>query len=416
MSEAARTPQIEGRSFQERLVRLADWLAVAVAVTLPWSVTASSIAIVLWLLAVLPIVDWSALRRNLVLPAVALPMLLGLFAAVAIVWSGASAADQFGSIKIFARLAIIALLVVQFQRSERGFWVVGGFVASCTLLLAVSWYFWLFVPPGAKPAGVPIKDYIVQSTEFLICVFALAHFSLDAWRRCERRLALVLALIAFVFLANISYVASARSTLIALVVLVPLFVLQRFGWKQASGVVALAAIVGALVWSSSAYLRARVLDVAQEVRDYRQRSAETSSGFRLEFWSRSIISVSQAPIIGHGTGAQRDQFRQTARGSDGIGAAITDNPHNQVLYVAIQFGGVGTMLLFAMWFAHAMLFRIGGLAAWVGMGLVVQNVIAGLFNTPLVEFTAGWMYIFGVGVLGGMTLRSGRFDATIPPK
>lgn len=408
MSEAAHTPPIEGFPFRERLVRLADGLAIVVAVTLPWSVTASSIAIVLWLLAVLPIIDWLALRRSLMLPAVALPVLLGLLAAIAIAWSGAAAADQFGSFKIFARLAIIALLIAQFQRSDRGFWVVGGFVASCTLLLAVSWYFWLFVPPGAKSAGVPVKDYIVQSTEFLICLFALAHISLDAWRRGARRLACALGFLALVFLANLSYVASARSALVALVVLVPLFLFQRFGWKQALGIAALAAVIGALVWTSSAYLRARVLDVVQEVHDYRKDSAQTSSGFRLEFWSRSIVSISQAPIIGHGTGSQREQFRRTASTSGGIGAAITDNPHNQALYVAIQFGGLGTALLFAMWFAHLMLFRGGGLAGWVGIGLVVQNMIAGLFNTSLVEFTAGWMYIFGVGVLGGIVLRGAQ--------
>ena len=85
---------------------------------------------------------------------------------------------------------------------------------------------------------------------------------------------------------------------------------------------------------------------------------------------------------------------------------MTDNPHNQTLFVAIQFGGLGTVLLYAMWFAHLLLFRGDGLVAWVGTALVVQNIVAGLFNTSLVEFTHGWMYIFGVGVLGGMMLRA----------
>jgi len=52
-----------------------------------------------------------------------------------------------------------------------------------------------------------------------------------------------------------------------------------------------------------------------------------------------------------------------------------------------------------------LLFRGGGLAAWLGFGVVVQNIVAGLFNSYLFEFTLGWVYIFGVGVLGGMALR-----------
>ena len=107
--------------------------------------------------------------------------------------------------------------------------------------------------------------------------------------RGQRPRALALGLLALLFLANIGYVASARSTLVAVVALLLLFVFQRFGWKQAFGMVALATVVAALTWMSSPYLRTRVLNVVQEIHDYRTKSAETSSGYRLEFWTRSIV-------------------------------------------------------------------------------------------------------------------------------
>jgi hypothetical protein len=184
-----------------------------------------------------------------------------------------------------------------------------------------------------------------------------------------------------------------------------LFILQRLGWKQAFAAVTLAVILAATTWMSSSYMRTRVLNIVQEIQDYRTESAETSSGYRLEFWTRSLVIVSQAPIIGHGTGSQREQFQRSASGQGRHAKAVTDNPHNQTLFVAIQFGALGTTLLYAMWFAHILLFRGENLAAWVGTALVVQNIVAGFFNTSLVEFTHGWMYIFGVGVLGGMMLR-----------
>jgi hypothetical protein len=37
--------------------------------------------------------------------------------------------------------------------------------------------------------------------------------------------------------------------------------------------------------------------------------------------------------------------------------------------------------------------------------VVVQNIVSCIFNTYLLEFTLGWMYVFGVGVLGGMMFR-----------
>lgn len=410
MSGATRSTLVKRFSERSRFAPLADGFAVAAAVALPWSVTAASIAIVLWLLTVLPTLDWGALRRSVAMPAGGLPVLLCLLAIVGVAWTDGAPADQFGSIKVFARLMIIAVLFVQFQRSERGLWVVGGFLVSCSLLLLVSWLFSLFpsIAWRVRFPGVPVKDYIVQSGEFLICMFALGHLSLDAWRRGQRLRAYALALLALLFLANITYVALARSTFVALIVVVPLFIFQRFGWKRALGLVMFAAVMAALAWTSSPYMRMRVLDVAQEIQDYRAANARTSSGYRLEFWTRSIAFVSEAPLIGHGTGSQREQFRRATAGGEGIGPIDTDNPHNQTLFVAIQFGGLGTMLLYAMWFAHLLLFRGEGLAAWVGTGLVVQNMVAGLFNASLIEFTHGWMYIFGVGILGGMMLRSGR--------
>ena len=81
------------------------------------------------------------------------------------------------------------------------------------------------------------------------------------------------------------------------------------------------------------------------------------------------------------------------------------NPHNQVLAVAIQLGMLGAAILIAMWLAHLALFRGGGLIAWIGIVMVVQNVASAPFNSHLFDSFHGWLYVFGVGVLGGIALR-----------
>ena len=45
------------------------------------------------------------------------------------------------------------------------------------------------------------------------------------------------------------------------------------------------------------------------------------------------------------------------------------------------------------------------MAAWIGLLVVVQNILSSLFNSHIVDFHAGWMYVLGVGVAGGMVLR-----------
>ena len=74
--------------------------------------------------------------------------------------------------------------------------------------------------------------------------------------------------------------------------------------------------------------------------------------------------------------------------------------------VAIQLGIAGTALLFGMWLSHFILFRVGGLAGWVGMAVVAQNFIGSLFNNHLTDFTQSWIYIFGVGVAGALALKA----------
>jgi O-antigen ligase len=74
------------------------------------------------------------------------------------------------------------------------------------------------------------------------------------------------------------------------------------------------------------------------------------------------------------------------------------------LTVALQLGLVGIFALIAMWIAHLALFRGAALMSWFGMMVVVENIVSSLFNSHLFDFTQGWLYVFGVGVIGGSVL------------
>ena len=115
--------------------------------------------------------------------------------------------------------------------------------------------------------------------------------------------------------------------------------------------------------------------------------------------------------VGHGTGSTRGLFEQAAIGQTGAAAEIIGNPHNQTLNVAVQWGAVGIVVLYAMWLVHLLLFRGEGLIAWVGLLVVVQNIFTSLFNSHLFDFHEGWMYVLGVGIAGGTLLRQGLRDA-----
>ena len=162
---------------------------------------------------------------------------------------------------------------------------------------------------------------------------------------------------------------------------------------------------------TSPYLRDRVEGVASEYANYRETGKATSTGERVVYWRVSLESIAQAPLFGHGTGSTKELFDREAMGKTGGWSQSIRNPHNQTLYVAIQWGVLGCVILYAMWYFHLSLFRGNDVAAWIGLLSVVQNFVSSLFNSHLFDFSKGWIYVLGVGVAGGMTNHAGVLES-----
>lgn len=393
------------------LSRIADGLAVAVAVSLPWSTSATGILVVIWLLALLPTLDVNALRREVMTPAGGLPVLLVALGAIGMLWADLPWTERLAGFSGFARLLIIPLMLVQFQRSDRGKTVLLGFLISCAVLLACSLLVAVWPRLGGfrpKAFGVPVKDYIVQSGEFVACAFGLSFLAVDLYRAHRRLAATACLLLAGAFMLNVLYIASGRTALVTIPFLLILFALWQFGWKRGTGIIAAAAVLGTLIWFSSPYLQRRVVSVGKEVQAYVVDRKATSAGQRLDYWKKSLGFIATAPVLGHGTGSIRQMFEKASEGETGSWAIPSENPHNQTLVVGVQIGLLGIAVLWAMWISHLLLFRGEGLLAWIGLVVVVQNIIGSLFNSHLFDFTQGWLYILGVGAAGGAVLSARR--------
>ena len=397
-----------------RSERIADYLAVATAASLPWSTSAAGILIAAWLVSFLLTYPSTAIRQELATAAGGLPALLWLFAVLGMLWADAGLAQRLSALGGFHKLLLIPLLLAQFRRSERGAWVLYGFLASCSALMLASWIqhvLWLLAPvhetTGRVP-GVPVRDYIAQSAELSVCAFALLALSIDRVRSRAWPIRLGSAALALLFLANVFYVATGRTSLVVFPVLFAALGFWWSGWRGLVGASVAACAVCAALWLSSPLVQERVIRALEDTREFRaagDQSSITSAAVRLELWKKSIAFIADAPVFGHGTGSIPGLYRRAAAAQSGIAAIASDNPHNQYLGVAIQLGLVGTVLLLAMWLAHLSLFGGGSLVAWIGTVVVLQNMVSSLFNSHLFDFFHGWLYVIGVGVAGGMALR-----------
>ena len=297
-------------------------------------------------------------RRELGSAAGGLPVLLWMLAAIGMLWADVSWSEQIDGMGGYHKLLMIPLLLAQFRRSGQAKWVLLGFLTSSVVLMIVSWGLAL-IPGltwrGRQGVGLPVKDYILQSEIFAIVAFGLLGQAAELWRARKGSSRSFSGLLAMSFFANVAYVATGRTTLVAMAVLLLLFGLRRFGWKGALGVCLTGAVMAGAFWASSPYLRQRVLPAVEQIRTH--GSGEISTiGLRLEYWKKSVAFIAEAPMLGQGTGTIPQLFR---RGAAAHTAPYlrTVNPHNQVLAVAIELGLPGAIVLIAMWIAHVGLFR-----------------------------------------------------------
>lgn len=396
------------------LMRLADGLAVATAISLPWSTSAAGILMTLWLLALIPTLTWAELKRELTAPAGGLPVLLVLLGILGMLWADVSLIERWKGLGSFLKLAVIPLLFIHYRRSDNANWVFGGFVLSCAVLLLLS-YLSIVWPaatlPMSREYGVPVRNAASQSGEFVTCIFGLVYVAYDAMMNRRWLWSAGLVAVCLAMLANILFVAMGRTALVLILVLAVLFALRRLSGRGVLVFAVAAALLGAVAWFSSPYLRARTAQIWINYQAYEAKDERNSSGERIEFAKKSIAFIREAPVIGHGTGTITTLFARSAAGQAGADSFTTTNPHNQTFAVAIQLGLVGAAVLWAMWLAHVLLFRGPGLIAWIGFVLVVQNVVGSAFNSHLFDFLQGWVYVIGVGVAGGAVRKDRGADS-----
>jgi O-antigen ligase len=400
------------------LLRLADWLAVLVAMTLPWSTTATGISIAAWLFVLLLTLDVASVRRELASAPGGLPVVLWCLGLIGMLWADVSWTERFQGLGSFHRLLIIPLLLTQFRRSEHGSRVIYGFLISSTIVLIVSYVLILnpALTPRGKEVGIPLHDDIFQGSVFVICgLGALGYAAIEGVRRCWPAVFSSIAITVF-FLANFLFVpVFSRIVPVVASVLAGLLGWRLSRWRGLLGACLLAAAVSVTSWFTSPSLRAHVHNSVDEFRQYWATNSATSIGRHVAFFEESLTIISSAPLIGHGTGSIAKEYLQVTSGGNGSSAVATVNPHNQTFAVAIQIGLIGAIVLWSMWIAHFLLFRGEGTIAWFGTVVVVENIVSSAVHSHLFDFANGWLYVFGVGVLGGMVLREQTASSMVAP-
>jgi O-antigen ligase len=392
--------------------KASDIVAVLIALSLPWSTSLVGIFGAVLVVTIAPTLDLRLFLQSLKRPVCVLPIALFILTLVGTLWSDAPWGARSYALSPAAKLLVLPFLFYHFERSTRGMWVFTAFLVSCALLSVMSWL--VLLDPGLTlkredaERGIFVKNYIDQSQEFALCAVALAYPVITLLRERKTWQALLLIAVSLSFIVNMAFVIVSRTALVTMPVMIAIFAMMHLKWRANLAIFCAAILLAALAWVASPQLRATAERFTNDYKYYTESNQPTSIGLRLEFWRKSLRFFSEAPIIGHGTGSTRGLFEAAATGPATLAAGkVIGNPHNQTLNVAVQWGALGVAILYAMWIFHLLLFRGEGLAAWIGLLVVLQNFFSSLFNSHLFDFHEGWMYVLGVGVAGGMVLKAG---------
>ncbi len=391
---------------------IADVFAILTALSLPWSTTLPAIFVSLWLGAVAWVMDWRAYGRLLTQPICYLPFALVGLALVGMLWSDAAWSARLHAVSPTLKLLVLPGLFYHFERSSRGMWVLGAFLVSCALLMVMSWVVAYDPSLSLKGSqsdarGVFVKNYIDQSQEFALCAVALIYPFLRFARAGKFWPSMLIGLLAVCFIDTMAFIVASRSAIVTMPIMLAAVALVHMRLRTTLIIIGVMIALLGVLWLTTTDLRWSPTRLWRDYQLYKTEQGVTSVGLRLEFWKQSLQFFSEAPVIGHGTGSLRGLFERAATAySDSDRSRIISNPHNQTLNVAVQWGTIGVILLYAMWLVHLLLFRGQGFVAWIGLLVVVQNMFTSLFNSHLFDFHEGWMYVLGVGIAGGMTLAA----------
>ncbi|CCD92397.1 conserved membrane hypothetical protein [Bradyrhizobium sp. ORS 375] len=380
-------------------VLIVDLLAMFAAVALPWSATVTTVLMVGWSIAVIPTIDWDELIRSLALPACALPLALFVLADIGVLWSDGPWEFGLQAVNPVSKLLLLPLLLQHFRRSDRVLWVLIGFVLSSAIMMMLSWV--ALADPSTLTAALPVEQALGRHQPFTLCALALVGPALVGYLRGQTGAAFALAGLGALFFSHELLVTPAQTICIAITTLMLVLAIRHLSRRLAMLLLGAAAVTGSVAWAASPLLSRPI------VQNVVQHHLTLSGGGAMEGrpdWRRTMASLAEAPLLGHGTGAMRPPFAADARPPQQMRGTGHD-VQTQSLYVAWQWGLVGLVLLGAMWIGHIRLVRGRDGIAWVGLTIVVQTCVGSLVSGNVFGVNEGWVYVIGLGAAGGVALR-----------
>ncbi|OGA42769.1 MAG: hypothetical protein A3G24_24270 [Betaproteobacteria bacterium RIFCSPLOWO2_12_FULL_62_13] len=389
---------------------LSRWCAVALGFSIPISVAADNVLLVLiagtWL-ASGRYRDKLRLIRDHPLSRAAL--LLFALLALGTAYGVGAPADARAYLGKYADLLFVPILLWIFRDPAARRSGVYAFSASLLLVLLLSF----LMKFGALPAGgifhgdssnpVAFKQYLTHNILIAYGAFVFTQLAAQAATPCWRRAWIAAALLSAF---NVVFMVPGRTGLLVLCALALYAGYRAFAWRGLAVAAASVAALGIALVLVPGVFPDRLQVAAQEFAQWQSgKPAQDATGLRLEFYRNTLSIIADHPLLGVGTGGFPKAYADKVSGT---GMAETRNPHNEFLHITAQLGIAGlAALLWLFWQQWRCSAELATpLEGDLARGLVMTMTLGCMFNSLLLDHTEGLLYAWLTGLLYG-GLKSG---------
>jgi O-antigen ligase len=301
-----------------------------------------------------------------------------------------------------AKFLFIGMVMVYFADKKFQPAFLMSFVFAMVLILLMSCLLWLGVLPefisvkGNASNSVIFHDHIKQNIFMAFAAFVAAVQARKPGIGAVRKW--LWAGFSLLAMFNVLFMVAGRTGHVIVLVLAGYYFLT---WDRAKSLIFGTLILvsfGVFAWHNpSNILFTRAQEVIEDVKKW-EYDSYSSSGLRLEWFFNSLDIIEQNPVFGTGTGSFKTTYDRFVEKTE---MKSTDNPHNEYLMTAVQFGIAGLLVLlgfFAMQWRQTFFFE-DRLQQLMARGFVLLMLVSCMTASPLQDNAEGWFFVFMTGLL-----------------
>ncbi|MBS4050361.1 MAG: O-antigen ligase family protein [Methylomonas sp.] len=389
-------------NFSEKALNLSRDLAILAAIAAPISTAITGIAcvalLIFWLLSGQALqtlkLSWRQPFGKMIVLFYAWLLLGTLYAETD--WP--SKLQTFSSWK---KLVYAFILLGIFQHGEWQKRFVNRYVIAMSIAAALGLILWCFGliirPSNGGEVGIFMTNHATQSMAFVaatLCCIFLLHDANNP--RMKYLISAAIGLFAF----NIFFISTARSGYFALPVAAIFAVGSIYGYRKLPRILALVTIVILAFGLTSNTLQERVKQAFDEQANYQSSSSETSVGVRMVFYKNTIELIRERPWFGYGTSSFKPVYSALAASKYQDWRAVsTGDPHNQYLFVWVENGLFGLLLLLAYIYTGVRQGLKNPPYGAIAASFLIAITASSLFNSHFKTYAEGYMLAFFLGAL-----------------